>query len=171
MNMDLNKIEKCKDAELLAVLRRLKEYEAYCKLLDGDLTTYVKTFEDIGRMPSQLKEFLKLFDGGILITTDMFSTRSKAEGEFSRILTFEEVNSETFKEENGIHPDAMCFAMTNYGNYYCYVRDEDTGWVYEWDVNEQALTVQWPSFANWLDEQLDFAESLLRDGILEPLEG
>lgn len=168
--MDTRKIDNCRSKELIPVLQRLKMYEKYINLLDGDLGTYVKTHDNIGNMPEQLKEWLKIFDGGLLFTTSMFSTRNKEKGKFNRILTFDEVNSPDFKQENGIPEEIVCFAMTNYGNYYCYVSGENSECVYEWDAEKNALTIRWKSFAQWLDEQIDFAESLIQDDLLDPLE-
>ena len=170
MIMNLEAINNCKNEHLLPVLKKLKAYEKYCNLLSGDLGTYVKTHDYVGNMPSQLKEWLKLFDGGVLFTTSMFSTKAKEEGRFNRILTFAEINSPDFKRENGIPQDIVCFAMTNYGNYYCYVSSENSECLYEWDAEQNALTVKWNDFAEWLDEQIEFAESLINDDLLEPLE-
>ena len=163
-------IAKCNHEALKPVLARLQQYGAYCKLLTGDLTTYVSTFEQVGKMPEQLKQWLKLFDGGLLFTVSMFSTRQQAKDSFSRILTFAEINSPEFKKQNGIPEEIVCFAMTNYGNYYCYVTGETGEAVYEFDTNENALILKWDSFAQWLDEQIDFSESLIRDELIEPVE-
>lgn len=170
MMMNEKTINGCRNKELLPVLQRLKKYEAYCNLLAGDLGTYVQTHDRIGKMPDQLKEFLKIFDGGLLFTTSMFSTHDKEKGKFNRMLTFGEVNASEFKKENGIPEEIMSFAMANYGNYYCYVAGEDGECVYEWDAEQNALIVKWDSFAAWLSEQIDFAESLIQDGLLDPLE-
>lgn len=170
MIMNEKAINNCRNKELLLVLQQLKKYEKYCNLLEGDLGTYVKTHDRVGNMPSQLKEWLKIFDGGLLFTTSMFSTRDKEKGKFNRILTFAEVNSPEFKKENGIPEEIVCFAMTNYGNYYCYVSSEDGECVYEWDAEQNALTVKWDSFSEWLGEQIEFAESLIQDELLDPLE-
>ena len=121
-------------------------------------------------MPEQLKEFLKIFDGGLLFTTTMLSMRDQEAGKFNRLLTFGEINDPAFKKENGIPEEIVIFAMTNYGNYYCYVSGEKEGWVYEWEAGENALLVKWDSFAQWLDEQIDFAVSLIRDDLLDPVE-
>ena len=169
MTIDIAYIENCKSPELVCVLRRLKNYERYCNLLKGDIATYVHAHDEIGDMPFQLKECMKLFNGGLLFTVSMFSTRSSEKGKFNRLLTFDEVNSADFKKENAIPEEAMCFAMTNYGNYYCYVAGEGGECVYELDVERCALTVKWDSFSEWLGEQIDFAESLISEGTLEPV--
>lgn len=170
MKLDQSIIKKCKDEQLQKVLVRLEKFNDYYSLLDGSIATYTRVFDTIGQMPAQLKEWLKIFDGGFLFTTQMLSTRNKVEGHFSQLLTFEEVNSEDFKEDNAIHPDVVCFAMTNFGNYYCFVAGEESGWVYEWDVEDYALTIKWNSFAEWLNEQIDFADSLIKEGVLDPME-
>lgn len=170
MIMNEKAINSCKNPELLSVLRELKKYEKYCNLLDGDIGTYVKTHDKIGNMPTQLKEWLKIFDGGLLFTTSMFSTRNCEKGKFNSILTFSEINSSEFKNENDIPEEIVCFAMTNYGNYYCYVSGEDGECVYEWDAEETALVLKWNSFSEWLSEQIEFAESLIQDDLLDQLE-
>ena len=170
MVMNEKVINNCKSQELMKILKQLKKYEKFCNLLDGDLGTYVLIHDKIGNMPSQLKEWLKIFDGGLLFTTSMFSTRDKEKGKFHRILTFDEINSSEFKKENGIPEEIICYAMTNYGNYYCYVSGEESECVYEWDTEQKALILKWNSFSEWLGEQIEFAESLIQDDLLDPVE-
>ncbi|MBO4868620.1 MAG: SMI1/KNR4 family protein [Clostridia bacterium] len=170
MIMNEKAINSCKSKELLPVLKRLKKLEKYCRLIDGNIGTYAKTHEITGNMPDQLKEWLKIFDGGILFTISMFSTRDREVGKFNRMLTFSEINSSDFREKNDIPEEVVCFAMTNYGNYYCYISYETSGCIYEFDTEQTALIKKWDSFSDWLNEQIDFAESLIADGELDPLE-
>lgn len=34
---------------------------------------------------------------------------------------------------------------------------------------EDALTIKWNTFAEWLNEQIDFAITLIEEGLLEPI--
>lgn len=161
-------IDKCSNPELFPALSRLLNYNRYFNLLKSDVCSYKNTYDYIGKMPNQFKDWIKLFDGGLLFTTSMFSTKKKA-GVFSKLLTFSEINSIDFKLENNIHPDVICFAMTNYGNYYCYVKNENSECIYEWDTERCALIIKWNSFAEWLNDQMDFADSLIQDDLLDPI--
>lgn len=161
-------INKCTNPELLPILHQLMKYKNYFNLLKSDAYTYPKIRDCIGTIPHQLKDWFNLFDGGLLFTTNMFSTRESSK-DFSQLLTFSEINSIDFKKENNIHPDIVCFAMTNYGNYYCYVKNEKNEYIYEWDSEKSSLIIKWDSFAEWLSDQIDFANSLIQDDLLEPI--
>lgn len=166
--MEINSIEKCKNNELHEALCRLKEYEAYCDLLNGDLALYSQPSTLFEQMPQQLKEWINIFDGGLLFSITMFLMRDKEPDKHNCLIHFDDINDCVFKEQSGIHPSLVCFAMTNYGNYYCYVPSERSECVYEWDIEQSALILKWNSFAEWLNEQIDFAESLIQENILLP---
>ena len=168
MNLSKTDIANCKNEELKQVLNRFYEYKNYCDLLPGNNDTLLKTEQIIGAMPVQLKEWLSLFDGGLLFTTSMFSSREIEYGKFNALITFEEANSIDYKNSNGIHDSLVCFAATNYGNYFCYVPEENSECVYEWDPEEDALTLKWNTFAEWLNEQIDFAVTLIEEKLLDP---
>ena len=166
---DFNMIDKCTNSELIPVLRRLLEYKKYFSLLKSETDTYKKIYDCIGDMPNQLKGWFNLFNGGLLFDISMFSTRDKEKGKFNRILTFAEVNSPEFKKENGIPEEIACFAMTNYGDYYCYSKERNDECIYQWDAEECSIVLKWDSLSEWLDEQIDFAVSLIQDGLLNPI--
>lgn len=150
-------------------LQRFNTYKNYCKLLNGTTNTYLQTCKELPHIPAQLNEWFKLFDGGLLFTTSMLSTRTKEPGVFNKLSSFVEINQDGYKEQNGLPDDVVCFAITNYGNYYCYISSENSGCIYEWDVEQRALTIKWNSFAEWLNEEIDFAIELINDGVLKPL--
>ena len=168
MNFNMAKINKCADEKLKKELERLQKYSKYCLLDEGDILSYVAVFEKLGKMPQQLKEWMKIFDGGYLFSTTMFYSNVK-NGEKRKVLTFEDVNSKKFRQENQIPKDIYCFAMTNYGNYICYANDEDLNVIYEWDSERCGLILKWDSFADWLKEVIDTAEKDLVDGYLVPI--
>lgn len=154
------------NSDLQFAINRLMEYRNYFSLLKSNPSTYEKIYACIGEMPNQLKAWFGLFNGGLLFTTSMFSTEQKT-ADYTRLLTFAEINSAAFKAENNIPTDIVCFAMTNYGNYYCYVKNENCEHIYEWDAEKCSLVIKWTSFAEWLNEQLDFADSLIQDDLLD----
>lgn len=163
-------VEQCKDSQLKIVLKRLLPLSKYFCLLNGDISSYVKIFENTGEMPFQLKEWLKIFDGGLLFSVSMFSTQKTKEGVFASLLSFDEINSQHFKTENDIPNNVQCFGMTNYGNYYCFVSDEKSDCIYEWDSEKHALVSRWENFAKWLEEQITIAEQDIKDGLLPVME-
>jgi len=167
MKIDVKLFEKCSDAKLKKVLERLVELEKYCLLQKGDISTYADVFDTIGKMPNQLKEWLKVFDGGYLFSESMFfSNKYKDE-----TLTFAKMNSPEFKKELGIDEDVICFGRTNYGAYYCFAQDEDIDVIYEWDCEEGGPVLKWDTFADWLNERIDDALELLKEGSLLEIEG
>ena len=169
MRVNQEIIDKCKNEELKQSLKKLYEFNKYYSLLNGDIQSYVKTFETIGRIPEQLKEWLKLFDGGFLFSVSMFSTRKHVDGQ-GAFISFSEINSDEFKKENSITQEIVCFAMTNYGNYYVFDSVSKDEKIYEWDTEENAVVEEWQSFSEWLNTQILNAESDIKAGLLEPME-
>lgn len=162
MKIDKKMFEKCSDDKLKLALDRLVELEKYCSLAKGDISTYVDVFETVGKMPNQLKEWFKIFDGGYLFSESMFFSNKYN----NEPLTFEKMNSKEFKKEQGIDDDVVCFARTNFGSYYCYAQDEDIDVIYEWDCEEGGPVIKWDTFADWLNERIDEAYELIEDGSL-----
>lgn len=169
MKLNQKIIQNCKSEELRKSLFRLSELNDYYSLLEGGVISYTKVFETVGKMPTQLKEWLKIFDGGFLFSVSMFSMRKHVEGE-GHYLTFAEINSEEFRKEHGIPSSVVCFAMTNYGNYYCYDFDDNSEAIYEWETDEQVANREWASFSDWLNEQIEDANADIKDGFLSPME-
>ena len=100
MKLSSEVIESCKDDKLKKVLLRLKDLNQYYSLLDGGLLPYTKAYDVLGKMPFQLKEWLKIFDGGHLFFISMLTTRENVEG--LDYPTFQETNSESYKKQNNI---------------------------------------------------------------------
>ena len=122
-------------------------------------------------MPGQFKEWLKLFNGGFLFNVSMVSTHTKFSNHFNHLVTFEEVNTEKFKENNLIPTNYVNFAITNYGNIICYDKTSSNEYIYEWDTDEDCIVRQWDSFAEWLEERLLKAKKAIEENLLEIREG
>ena len=169
MRVNQEIIDKCKNERLKASLKKLYSFNPYYSLLEGDIQSYVRVFESVGRVPEELKEWLKIFDGGFLFSVSMFSTKTHVNGQ-GDFLSFSEINSDEFKEQNDIPKEVVCFAMTNYGNYYFFDSESKDEKIYEWDAEECAAIEEWDSFSDWLDTQITNAESDIDAGLLDPME-
>ena len=167
VNKDL--IDKCIIPELKTSLENLHALNQYYSLLNGGIDSYVKVFETVGRVPAQLKEWLKIFDGGFLFSVSMLSTKPHVDGQGS-FLTFSEVNSEEYKKDNGIPSNVVCFAMSNYGSFYFFDSESSDEKIYEWDIEESVAVDEWDSFADWLNTQVDNAKCDIVAGLLDPME-
>lgn len=167
MKLSSEVIESCKDDKLKKVLLRLKDLNQYYSLLDGGLLPYTKAYDVLGKMPFQLKEWLKIFDGGHLFFISMLTTRENVEG--LDYPTFQEANSESYKKQNNIAKEAACFAIASDGNIYCFDSEEGSEKIYEWDCREGKAVDEWDDFAAWLNDRIDFAISEIQEGILTPM--
>ena len=151
-------------------LKELVKLKKYYRLIEADTNSYDEAVKVIGNdLPEELSVWLKKYNGGNLFGISMLSTKSKIDGLFNKLLTFEEVNSKELKDQMQIAKEVKIFAQTNYGNYYCFVDRENTQYVYEYDVEEQALTVKWDSFTDWLTEVIENAKNDIKEGFLEEL--
>lgn len=169
MKLTSSIIDKCKDEDLKEVLKKLSELNRYYSLLDGDIQSYIKVFETVGKVPAQYKEWLKIFNGGFLFSVSMFSTQDQVYGK-GKYLTFAEVNSLYNKLTYGIPDNVTCFAMAVDGDYYCFESDDSSGKIYEWDIHSKKAIQQWNNYSDWLSEQINIAKEDINDGILEPME-
>lgn len=167
--MKLNKsiIEKCKDEALKKVLLKLEQLNDYYSLLEGSVVSYTKVFDIIGKMPVQLKEWLKIFDGGHLFFISMLTTQEHVDG--LDYPTFQNVNSNHYKRQHNIAAEAACFAIASDGDLYCFDSEEGSDKVYEWDSHEGKAVDEWDNFAEWLSDRIDFALSEIKEGILTPM--
>lgn len=77
MKLNQSIIQKCKDEELKKVLLKLEQLNDYYSLLEGSIVSYTKAFDVVGKMPIQLKEWLKIFDGwSFILHFNAYNSRS-----------------------------------------------------------------------------------------------
>ena len=151
-------------------LKELLKLKKYYRLIEADTNSYNEAVKVLGNdLPEELSMWIKKYNGGNLFGISMLSTKSKVDGLFNKLLTFEEVNSKEMKDQTQITQEVKFFAQTNYGNYYCFVAGENTQCVYEYDVEEQALSVKWDTFSGWLTEVIENAKNDIKDGFLEEI--
>lgn len=167
MKLNQSMIQKCKDEELRKVLLKLEQLNDYYSLLEGDIVSYTKAFDVVGKMPVQLKEWLKIFDGGHLFFISMLTTQDHIDG--LDYPTFQEVNSNQYKMQNNIATEAACFAIASDGDLYCFDSEEGSEKIYEWDCREGKAVDEWEDFAAWLSDRINFARSEIEEGILTPM--
>lgn len=152
-------------------LKNLEKLKDYFCLVESNDKSFAEIVDILGNdIPVELANWLKIYNGGNLFGISMFSTKEKEEGKFNKLLTFKEVNSKEMKEQMQIPEELKIFAQTNYGSYYCFVSGENTQCVYEYDTEEQALTVKWDSFVGLLSEIIENAKNDIKDGFLDKIE-
>lgn len=151
-------------------MKELEKLKKYYKLIKADENSYKNSVEVLGNdLPEELSSWLKIYNGGTLFGISMLSTKNKVDGKFNKLLTFDEVNSKEMQDSIGIPVELKIFAQTSYGNYYCFITDENTQNIYEYDIEEKALTVKWESFTDWLGEIIENAKNDIKEGFLEEL--
>lgn len=91
--------------------------------------------------PEQLKTWLKLFNGVKIFSATIFDDKD-----------IKEYNSEDYKKSIKMDKNAMVFASTNYGDFYCFDSKETTGTIYQWGIHEQSAVAKWKSFNVWLKD-------------------
>lgn len=175
-NGQIEDIEAYKEANIYEYkmnkqLQRLEDLHEYIDLLPSNKKTIKEVKKRLNKdLPSQFEKWLEYYDGGFLFSIQMFYTSSKIKKQYSSALTYKEVNSKKFAKKMGIPLDIKCFAMTNYGNYYCFAIDEDKEMIYEWDNQKAGLIVKWNSFTDWLKEMIDNGESDIKDNLISKIQ-
>lgn len=149
------------------IFNNLKKFEKHVELIKANkntLSSVQKIFNC--RIPANLESWYKVFNGGYVFSTNFFSTKTKIDGRPNK-LTLKDVNSKKWKTQNQLPEDIVCFAQTNYGNYYCFATNESDDCVYEWDLEEGGLILVWKTFKEFMLELIANAEEDLRLGNLD----
>ncbi len=90
-------------------------------------------------LPAQLKNWLDLYNGGKLLSTTFLTNEE-----------IKEYNSSEYKKDIKMTDNAVVFASTNYGDFYCFDNEETKGTIYQWGLHEQKAVDKWNNFNTWL---------------------
>ena len=113
----------------------------------------VKVFGD--KMPSQLKEWYSVYNGGwIGQNAEFYSTDKHHEGFSSEFYTLEEMNDPKYKKENQIEQDLAHFATLNDGTLVGYDVTENSETIYLYDIEEDAAIAEFKDLAEFIENQV-----------------
>ena len=146
------------------IFEKLSQPNKHVKLIKANKNTLGSVQKIFNcRIPANLESWYKTFNGGYVYSVYFYSTNLKIDGMPNK-LTLKSINSKSFKKQNQIPENLMCFAQTNYGNYYCFATDEPDDCVYELDLEEGGLVLVWKTFGELINEIIVNGEEDVRLG-------
>ena len=144
------------------ILNEIKELENYCSPNKATKTTFNKTKEFFGEMPEDLQEFYKLYDGGLFFGQDFANIT------LNDCYSFQEMNSDEYKEMYYIPNNVVVFADTGYGDFVGY--NKDTKQIIQINPeNEEDEWITYNSFTEYLEEFVADSKKLIEEEVLESL--
>ena len=125
-------------------------------LIKSDKDAVERLVEVLGEnIPSQLKEWYSVYDGGYLgQTLEFYSTKKEHEGFKGELYTFEETNDPNYKKENYIEEDLYAFAVANDGTLIGFDVSEKAETIYIYDIDEGAAIAEYKDLAEFIEDQI-----------------
>lgn len=136
------------------VIKELK-FADYDFLAKSDEKTVEKAKKVLGyNMPSQLEEWLRVYNGGAIGTTvDFCSTDKKHNGFEWELLTFKEYNSSYYKKTWNLPKNLVCFAIENTGDPVCFEKNGGEN-IYTYFPEDDALT-KYKDLADYIEDTIN----------------
>ena len=150
-------------------VEKLIDYDLFHCLLSGSMSTAIKVKETLGSLPQQFIDWLKVCDGGLLFDTVLLSTKEHDEELDLDFDTYEELNSEEAKSQFGLPEGYAVIGMRSYGDPICVNTSANDEKIYLWDVEAGDFSDIWCTFEDFLIEEIDEAEGLIAEDVLQPL--
>jgi hypothetical protein len=150
-------------------IQALKEFDLFHCLLAGGASRANAVKKRIPDLPEDFLDWLEVCDGGLLFDTAILTTKAH-DAELD--LDFETYNvycHADLREDLELSADWFVFAVAIHADVFFFDMAKKDGCVYQWDVEERQIYAEWPTFENWLTDQINEAIGLIADEKIAPL--
>lgn len=153
------------------IYKDLADFDSFHLLCKGTKAYILKLASRYGNLPIEYLDWSTYCSGGLLFETDLFSLQARDVDLDVPLYTFEEetVNAEKHNLGSGF----LVFAKASYGDYFCFPYNVEArrcgDQVLQWNIEEEEFTAEWPSFYDWMREQLEEAIEAIAEEELEPI--
>jgi len=151
-------------------VRKLKDYDIFHCLLEGSTARATAVKKRIADLPKDFLKWLEVCDGGMLFDTAMLSTKPHDAELDLPFETYAEYQNAELRKDKGLSDIWFVFAVAVHSDVFFFDQNKKDGQVYQWDVEEQKIYTSWPTFEDWLTDQINEAVELIADEKLEPLD-
>jgi len=151
-------------------IRRLKKFDAFHCLLAGSIERADAVRQRAADLPDDFFKWLEACDGGMLFDTAMLSTKPRDAGLDLPFETYASYFNAQLRKDKGISEKWFVFAVAVHSDVFFFDLDKKDGQVHQWDIEEQRIYATWPSFEDWLTDQINEAVTLIADEQLDPLD-
>lgn len=153
-----------------SIFRDLKDFDMYHCLLAGTMSTARKIVHKYGSFPAEYIDWLQVCSGGLLFDTDMLAMEERDPEVDIHLETYDQYN----RPDSEYFPSGEYFAFAKdvTGDLFCFKKTGERTFdaaVYQWNHEEQAFTLDWPSFYGWMRDQIDDAILAISDKELDPI--
>jgi hypothetical protein len=150
--------------------RRLKDYDVFHCLLAGSSERTEAVKKRVVSLPRDFIKWLNVCDGGMLFDTAILTTKSHNAELDLPFETYGEYYDAELRKGKNISDDWFVFAVAVHSDVFFFDMSKKDGQVYQWDVEESKIYAIWPTFEDWLTDQINEAVELIANEQLEPLD-
>jgi hypothetical protein len=151
-------------------IRRLKKYDVFHCLLNGSAERASAVKKHVPGLPDDFLKWLDVCDGGMLFDTTMLTTKTHDAELGLPFETYASYCNPELQKEKGIAENWFVFAIAVHSDVFFFDMNKKDGEVYQWDIEEHKIYAAWPTFEDWLTDQINEAVSLIADEQLDPLD-
>jgi hypothetical protein len=151
-------------------VRRLKDYDLFHCLLAGSAERADGVKKRVPDLPDDFLIWLDVCDGGMLFDTAMLTTKPHDVELDLSFETYGQYHTGEHRKERGLSDGWFVFAVAVHSDLFFFDMNKKDGQVYQWDIEERKIYAVWPTFEDWLTDQINEAVKLIADEQLEPLD-
>ena len=150
-------------------VRRLKDNNIFHCLLAGNSERAAAVKKHEADLPNDFLKWLEVCDGGMLFDTSMLTTKAHDAGLDLSFETYGDYYKAELRKDKNLSNNWFVFAVAVHSDVFFFDMDKKDGKVYQWDVEEHKIYAAWPTFEDWLTDQINEAVELIAKKELEPL--
>jgi len=151
-------------------VRRLKDYDVFHCLLAGSAERAAAVKKRVAGLPESFLAWLNVCDGGMLFDTAMLTTKSHDADLDLDFETYGDYHKAELRKNKNIADGWFVFAEAVHSDVFFFDMGKKDGKVYQWDAEENGVYAVWPSFEDWLTDQINEAVGLIANEELDPLD-
>ena len=155
--------------QMSEAVRLLKELDVFHCLLAGSPERADAVKARVPGLPKDFLRWLEVCDGGMLFDTTMLTTKATDTELDLDFETYSACCNDEWRKDINISDEWFVFAVAVHSDVFFFDMGKKDGQVYQWDVEEPGIYKAWPTFEDWLTEQIDEAVELIAEEKLLPL--
>jgi len=154
---------------MLKNIRLIKEFDIFHCLLAGSPARADTVKKRVANLPDDFLKWLEVCDGGLLFDTIMLTTKSHDDALDLDFYTYGDFFNVELRQSINLSKNWFVFAIAVHDDIYFFDTEKKDGQVYQWDVEDNTIYAYWPTFEDWLSDQIHEAIGLIADELIYPM--
>jgi len=150
-------------------IQALKEFDMFHCLLAGSPERAAAVNSRVPDLPKDFLQWLEVCDGGMLFDTTMLTTKSRDNELGIDFYTYGDFSNAELRQELNLPKEWFVFAIAVHSDIFFFDTTKKDGKVYQWDVEDEVLYMEWTTFEDWLNDEIHEAIEQIADDNLLPL--